>query len=356
MEDLNTSRVYTTKMTSQFFNRTEKLDASKLPYVFALGDIPDKLTELQASPTEGNSVVVNVARIGDGELKEVRIVLVDHLKRPHLVIKAQRIFPLCPENVNLTFRRDYGQLEFPPGSLASKWTPASSFELTYWGTWGSNTKDSTKATPEQTEQWELKDFMMRAYVIPHADPRLASVEIVALPVTPEEFKQLPDLEKAKAGFGYPCVFAHSGSIKPVILAPRRSSKDTPNGLPFTPILLVTEDDNEKVNGEELVEAFRKFWNGSCFPATYNVQEWRDRTKKAPISTTEVEATHKWPLVRSTPKRTPPAVEENSKGKLSSLLLRKTSASTKLVLVLPEYTVFKPFVQTICSNHWSDQTW
>ena len=104
MEDLNTSRVYMTKMTSQFFSQKEKLDASKLPYVFSIGDIPDKLSELQASPTDGNSVVVNVARISNGELKESRIVLVDHLKRPHLVIKAQRIFPLCPENVNLTFR------------------------------------------------------------------------------------------------------------------------------------------------------------------------------------------------------------------------------------------------------------
>ena len=93
MEDLNTSRVFMTKMTSQFFNRTEKLDASRLPYVFSLGEIPDKLTELQVGPTDGNSVVVNVARICDGELKEVRVVLVDHMKRPHLVVKAARISP-----------------------------------------------------------------------------------------------------------------------------------------------------------------------------------------------------------------------------------------------------------------------
>ena len=70
MEDLNTSRVYMTKMTSQFFNRTEKLDASKLPYVFALGDIPDKLTELQAGPTDGNSVVVKYGIKANGSCLE----------------------------------------------------------------------------------------------------------------------------------------------------------------------------------------------------------------------------------------------------------------------------------------------
>ena len=136
------------------------------------------------------------------------------------------------------------------------------------------------------------------------------MEIVALPVTPEEFKQLPDLEKAKAGLGYPCVFVHSGSIKPVILAPRRSSKDIPNGLPFTPMLLVTE----KVNGDELVEGFRKLWHGNCFPATYNLQDWEDRTRKSPVATAEVEATHRWPLVRPAAKQAVPVVGENTKGK------------------------------------------
>ena len=305
---------------SQFFEIHEKLDVSELPCVYAEGDIQGKLAELKSGPPDNHSVVVNVAKIEEGRVREIGIKLVDHPKRPHLVIQASRLFPNCPPDKNLTIRRDYSLMHFPPGSLASTWTPASHYELSFWGKWVNNTRDSTPATPEETESWGLTDFMLRAYLVPHVDPRLASIELVAMPVSVEDFKKLPDIEKAQVGLGYPCVFIHSGSKKPVILAPKRRTGDTPNGLPFVPVLIVGEEDREPLDGNDLVVAFRKLWHGSCIPATFTIQEWLERTKKSPVSTAEVEATHKWPLVSPPPKQPTQEPSEDARGKIFPLNL------------------------------------
>ena len=39
-------------------------------------------------------------------------------------------------------------------------------------------------------RWGISDFMIRAFLVPHMDPRLASIELVGMPTTLEQFKKL----------------------------------------------------------------------------------------------------------------------------------------------------------------------
>ena len=143
-----------------------------------------------------------------------------------------------------------------------------------------------------------------------------------MPVQEEAFKKLPDVDKAHSSLGYPSIFLHSGSRKPVTLAPRRSKQDPPMGLPCIPILVVNKDDAEVLNADDVVESVRKLWHQSCIPATFKLNEWLERTGKAPVTMAEVEATPKWPLLKPTAGEKPKEQEKNDQGMFTQYYFKK----------------------------------
>ena len=88
-----------------------------------------------------------------------------------------------------------------------------------------------------------------------------------------------------------------------------------------PVFLVEQEDEENADPDDVVAAVRKLWNRSCIPATFKLGEWLERTEKAPVVTSEVEAAHKWPLLTpvATEKPKEPAQVDQGMYKNSSKL-------------------------------------
>ena len=129
-----------------------------------------------------------------------------------------------------------------------------------WSDWKGNRTDSRQATTAELKKWKTTSFLVRAHVSPSDDPRRASVDLLALPVTLDKIKSLTSQDILK-GRGYPSILVKSGIQNPSAL-----DDDTkPFGLPAWPVLLMEEMDSVILSGESIVAAVRKSWHEATMP-------------------------------------------------------------------------------------------
>ena len=137
-----------------------------------------------------------------------------------------------------------------------------------------------------------------------------------MPVTEEVFKKLPDIKKARDGAGYPCIFIHDGKGTPMTLAPRRSAQRVTNGLPILPFIMKDVGDEEPLTSGDVLEAVRKLWHQAKSPSIFTLEEWKERTERAPVATTEVFCENRWPLVKKPVEKADEEQQSSEQGKKS----------------------------------------
>ena len=134
----------------------------------------------------------------------------------------------------------------------------------------------------------------RAYVAPMADPRLATVAIVALPVTPDGFKEMPDYKRAEKEGGFPAVLIEDDQVNPLTVGPRAPDSAGHFGLPSVPVLCILDPMEAPPPAGEIVEAARELWENALRPVVMTLADWKLATQQAPVRVEAFPVAHAWP--------------------------------------------------------------
>ena len=141
-----------------------------------------------------------------------------------------------------------------------------------------------------------------------ADPRLATVTIVALPVTPDAFKELPDRKRAEKEGGYPAVLVEDDQVNPLTVGPRAPDSTGHYGLPAVPVLCILDPEEAPPPPGEIVECARELWENALRPVLMTLADWKLATQQAPVRVEAFPVSHPWP--RLVPRR---EAHEGSEG-------------------------------------------
>ena len=159
------------------------------------------------------------------------------------------------------------------------------------------------------EELGYEEFLLRLWIIPHSDPKLAQLTIVALPLP--DVNSAVDAHHAKGGGGYPSLLVDDGSFATV--GPRLSIPGGPFGCPCVPVVIDCSDDLGELNTTELVTMTRRLWSRANVPYLVTPQDWATITTTSPVEQQRQPAAHRWPdLV--------PAVDNDIQGMEMSLLI------------------------------------
>ena len=127
-----------------------------------------------------------------------------------------------------------------------------------------------------------------------ADPRLATVTIVAIPVTPDAFKGLPDYKRAQKEGGYPAVLVENDQVNPLTVGPRAPDSAGHFGLPAVPVLCIQDPGEAPPPSGEIVESARELWEEALRPVVLSLADWKLATQQAPVRVEAFPVGHAWP--------------------------------------------------------------
>ena len=147
-----------------------------------------------------------------------------------------------------------------------------------------------------------------------ADPRLATVTLVALPVTPDAFKEMPDRKRAEKEGGFPAVLIEDDQVNPLTVGPRAPDDAGHFGLPAVPVLCILDPSEAPPPPGEIVEAARELWEDALRPVVMSLGDWRLATQQAPVRVEAFPVSHPWP--RLVPRG---GSQVNDEGRISPLL-------------------------------------
>ena len=137
-----------------------------------------------------------------------------------------------------------------------------------------------------------------------------------MPVTEGVFKKLPDIQKAHEGAGYPSIFIHDGKGTHITLTPRRSGQRVANGLPILPFIVKDVGDEEPLTSDDVLVEVRRLWNQAKSPSIFTLEDWKERTERTPVVTTEVFCENRWPLVKKPVEKADEEQQSSEQGKKS----------------------------------------
>ena len=110
------------------------------------------------------------------------------------------------------------------------------------------------------EEFGYEEFLMRLWIIPHSDPKLAQLTLVAIP--------LPDINNAVDSY-----HAKSGGGSFATVGPRVSIPGGPFGCPCVPVVIDCSDDPTELNTSELITMMRRLWSRMNVPHLVAPQDW-----------------------------------------------------------------------------------
>ena len=208
-------------------------------------------------------------------------------------INANTLYPTAPEAHKIVIKRDLEVFKFKAGSNYSDWLSSAHLGTKFYRSWLGSTATSDEAWPDDVDAFGYGEFLMRAFILPMADFRLAELLIVAIPVSPDGFNRLPDNHVAKEEGGYPAVLVNSGSTYPLTVGPRPDADAGNFGLPCLPILIMPDEAVAPASGV-VVAAARNLWSNAVQPFIMTTREWLDCTADAPVRVEDREVDHPWP--------------------------------------------------------------
>ena len=286
-----------------------ELDVAAVTRVMALSDLTHDI--VTGKPSEGEAekdkqkiekftVLTNLVAVVEGEVKHIQNVILDPERKGKKVhtmkFPVKQLFDRAPDTAAYSLTKKFSEFSFPPGKTYSDWMEASRLDLTYFSEWKSSRSDSTKATSEEKREWGTSNFMLRAILTPMEDPKLVSVDLVAVPLKKSEFKMMNGNDVAVVNGSFPSVYIREGSNTPVRIVPSLVQGTPSFGLPSWPVFIQNPEDKTLPKPIDVVEAVRKHWQGAIMVPAVAVEEWHRLTSASPVVAPIMLAYARWPLL------------------------------------------------------------
>ena len=208
-------------------------------------------------------------------------------------INANTLYPTAPEAHKIVLKRDLEVFKFKAGSNYSDWLSSTYLGTKIYRSWLGSASTSDEAWPDDVTAFGYGEFLVRAYVLPMEDSRLAEIMLVAMPISPDGFSRLADSHVAKDDGGYPAILVNTGSSYPLTVGPRPDEDAGNFGLPCLPILIIPDEAVPPASGL-LVAAARNLWSNAVQPFIMTTQDWLDCTADAPVRVEDRGVDHPWP--------------------------------------------------------------
>ena len=128
----------------------------------------------------------------------------------------------------------------------------------------------------------MVNFLVRVILTPLEDPRLCSIDLVAIPVRKSEFKSMNGSDMAKLSRSFPSVYIRDGSNSPVRIVPSLVQGTPTFGLPAWPVIIQNVDDKVPPKSEDIVDATRRLWQGAIMVPAVSLEEWVHLTSSSPV--------------------------------------------------------------------------
>ena len=290
--------------------RTEcELDVAAVTRITSISDLTHEL--VTDKPSEGEAekdkqklekftVLTNLVAVVEGEIKHVQNIILDPDKKGKKIqtmkFPVKQLFDRAPDTAAYSLTKKFSEFTFPPGKTYSDWMEASKLDLTYFSEWKTTRSDSTKATSEEKKEWGMSNFMLRAILTPMEDPKLVSVDLVAVPLKKSEFKAMNGHEVAVVNGSFPSVYIRDGSNTPIRIVPSLVQGTPCFGLPSWPVFIQNHDDKLLPKPIDVVEAVRKHWQGAIMVPAVVLEEWHRLTSASPVVAPIMLAYARWPLL------------------------------------------------------------
>ena len=221
--------------------------------------------------------------------------VVNNGSAPRFVVPANVLFPTAPDIQKIVLKRDYTAFKMIPGTNYSQWLGASFLGMKFYHSWLGSTRDSEEAWDEDVRRYGYGEFLLRLFIIPMADYRLAELIIVAMPVTQDGFARLADSHVAGNSGNYPCILFDVATANPATVGPRPGEGGDPFGMPCLPICILPREAELPEPGV-VINAGRMLWDSCVQPYIVSAEEWTNLTAEAPVPTEDRAVDHPWPRV------------------------------------------------------------
>ena len=284
------------------------VDPVSQPRCTDLASLPDYLRRYSLGPPVANEggpqrMVVSLSGVEDEAVTWSALTVVSNGRPTTFVIDARTLYPSAPELHKIVLKKDMDLFKFVPGRNYSEWLSSTHLEAVFYRSWLGRKATSTPAWPQDAADHGYGEFLVRAYVLPMEDPRLAEVMLAAIPVSEDAYPRMSDNHVATTDGGFPCVLIDAGNTNPVSVGPRPREEQGNFGLPCYPVLIMPDDAVQPPSGQ-VVEATRNLWAGAGQPFLMEVAEWVEATAQSPVATEDKEVDFPWPRIA-------PVVEEQA---------------------------------------------
>ena len=167
-------------------------------------NLPAYLAQHSLGPPRANEggaqrMVVSLVGAQDEAVTWSRLAIVSNGAPSSFVIEARTLYPTAPELHKIVIKRDLELFKFLPGKNYSEWLSSTHLGAAFYRSWHGRRNTSTVVWPQDTTDYGYREFLVRAYVLPMEDPKLAEIMLVAIPVSEDGFSRMSDNHVARTG-------------------------------------------------------------------------------------------------------------------------------------------------------------
>ena len=134
------------------------------------------------------------------------------------------------------------------------------------------------------------DFLVRLWIQPFSDPKLAQLSLVAIPLA--NINEATDAHFVKGTGGYPSLLVDDSTIASV--GPRVVVQGGNFGLPMVPVFISSSEDLAGVKSVELITMSRALWSRCNRPHLVSPEKWDEITEKSPVTLRRQRSEFRWP--------------------------------------------------------------
>ena len=145
---------------------------------------------------------------------------------------------------------------------------------------------------KEMEENGYGEFLLRAWVVPYTDPKMAQVTLVAMPLL--DVSDAVDRHHVTGGGGYPCLLVDDSTFASV--GPRVTIPGGSFGCPNVPVIVDSGDEIHELDTGEMVEMTRTLWSRMTLPYLVTTTKWEELTATSPVQLNRQKADHCWPAL------------------------------------------------------------
>ena len=138
------------------------------------------------------------------------------------------------------------------------------------------------------------EFLVRLWILPYSDPKLAQLALVAVPLP--NVNDATDAHFLKGTGGYPSLLVDDSTLASV--GPRVVVSEGSFGLPMVPVYISSDEGASGVNTTELITLARALWSRCNKPHLVLPEKWSEVTAKSPVLLKRPRSEHRWPELMS----------------------------------------------------------